>query len=159
VHVGIVDGGMALNIVPKLASFEFEIRNIDAEDPTQLLAQFEAYAATLVTEMQIVDSNSAIEVQVSTQYPGLSTTQDTQAIEFVRTLAGNNEMASINFGTEGGLFSNRLGVATLVCGPGSMDQGHKPDEFIETQQLEECEAFMTRLIAALRSPQVKQQLS
>ncbi|MEH6444509.1 MAG: acetylornithine deacetylase [Oceanospirillaceae bacterium] len=158
VHVGTVNGGVALNIVPKLANFEFEFRNIGAEDPTQLLAQFEAYVATLATEMQIIDSNCTIDVQVSTQYPGLSTTQDIQAIEFVRKLAQNSEVASINFGTEGGLFSNRLGVATLVCGPGSMDQGHKPDEYIESQQLEECEAFMARLITELRSRQVTEQL-
>ncbi|EPJ43914.1 MAG: acetylornithine deacetylase ArgE [Osedax symbiont Rs1] len=150
VHVGTVKGGTALNIVPKLASFDFEIRNIGAEDSAPLIAEFKAYADSLCTQMQAQHKNCSINIEQLTEYPGLSTTEDTQAIEFVRKLAANSEIASISFGTEGGLFSNALGVATVVCGPGSMEQGHKPDEFIAIKQIEQCEAFMTRLVDELR---------
>lgn len=149
VHVGTVRGGAALNIVPKLASFDFEIRNIAAEDPMELIVALQTYANELSAQMQQRDANCHIELDILTEYPGLSTTEDAQAIEFVRKLAANYESASINFGTEGGLFSKHLGVATLVCGPGSMDQGHKPDEFIAIEQIEHCEAFMARLIDEL----------
>lgn len=149
VHTGTVKGGVALNIVPKLATFDFEIRNIGAQDPTHLLAQFKSYADTLVTEMQAQASQCDIDIEITTQYPGLSTTEDNQAIQFVQKLAQNTQEANINFGTEGGLFNHRLGIATVVCGPGSMDQGHKPDEFIDNKQLEACEAFMQRLIDEL----------
>ncbi|MGB1238263.1 MAG: acetylornithine deacetylase [Pseudomonadales bacterium] len=149
VHVGTVSGGTALNIVPKAASFDFEIRNVAEEDPLELMTHFQAYVNELQREMQQRDGQCAIDIEILTEYPGLSTTEDAQAIEFVRRLAQSDEPASINFGTEGGLFSTRLGVATLVCGPGSMEQGHKPDEFIASEQLERCEAFTARLIAEL----------
>jgi acetylornithine deacetylase len=150
VHVGTVHGGTALNIVPKLANFDFEIRNIGDEDPENLLAQFQNYAKELSKQMQIQHDSCDIEIELLTQYPGLSTTQNSEAITFVRQLANNHDIANINFGTEGGLFSSRLGVATLVCGPGSMEQGHKPDEYIDNRQLEQCEDFMLRLIDQLR---------
>ena len=71
--------------------------------------------------------------------------EHTDVVKFVRYLAKSAESANINFGTEGGLFSNELKIPTVVCGPGSMEQGHKPDEFIHVSQLEFCEEFMTRL--------------
>jgi acetylornithine deacetylase len=150
VHVGTIKGGNALNIVPKLASFDFEIRNIGDEDVELLMAKFKTYVDSLRVQMESLDSRCGIEMELITEYPGLSTTEDLKAIEFVRKLAASNEIANINFGTEGGLFNNSLGVATVVCGPGSMEQGHKPDEFIAIEQIEQCEAFMQRLIKELR---------
>jgi acetylornithine deacetylase len=151
VHVGTIKGGNALNIVPKLATFDFEIRNISDENVDELMQQFKAYAQSLSANMQRLDARCGVQIEQLTQYPGLSTTTDHKAIDFVRKLAANHDMASINFGTEGGLFNNALGVATLVCGPGSMEQGHKPDEFIALEQLEQCEAFMQRLVDELQN--------
>ena len=65
-------------------------------------------------------------------------------------LTGNREQVKVGFGTEGGLFSGRLGIATVVCGPGSIDQAHKPDEFITTDQLQRCDAMMDALLERLR---------
>ena len=149
VHVGTVRGGTALNIVPKLASFDFEIRNIGAQPTAPLLKQLQAYADLLSTQMQATDRQCRIDIQLITEYPGLITTEDTKAIDFVKKLAGNSETANINFGTEGGLFNTQLGVTSLVCGPGSMEQGHKPNEFVSLSQIEHCEAFMSRLIDEL----------
>lgn len=149
VHTGTVQGGTALNIVPNHCSFLFEIRNIAAEDPRQLLADFRHYADSLVEEMRQVSSECDIEIDITTEYPGLSTADDAKVVSFVRSLTDETELGNINFGTEGGLFSQVLGIPTVVCGPGSMDQGHKPDEFIHVSQLEKCEAFMTRLIQQL----------
>ncbi|WP_317929513.1 acetylornithine deacetylase [Halioxenophilus sp. WMMB6] len=146
VHTGTISGGTALNIVPKLCSFDFEIRNVAADDPQQMLSEFSAYAAELSREMQQTYSDTGIDIAVLTEYPGLKTTDDLAAIEFVKSLT-HGETGSINFGTEGGLFSRELNVATLVCGPGSMEQGHKPDEYIHVDQIERCERFMLNLIA------------
>jgi len=150
VHTGTVHGGTALNIVPNHCSFLFEIRNIAAEDPRQLLALFQNYASSLEKEMRTVSPECAIAVEITTEYPGLSTADNEAAVAFVRGLAEDSTAGNINFGTEGGLFSQVLGVPTVVCGPGSMDQGHKPDEFIQAEQLERCEVFMERLIHQLR---------
>lgn len=149
VHVGTVKGGTALNIVPKHTSFDFEIRNIGAESSGPLIEQFRAYAQQLTRQMQLIDNHCKIDIDIITQYPGLTTTEDSQAIEFVKKIAGNSDIASINFGTEGGLFSEQLGVATLVCGPGSMEQGHKPNEFVSLAQLDKCDLMIQRLIEHL----------
>ena len=149
VHTGTVQGGTALNIVPNHCSFPFEIRNIAQEDPKSLLDLFSAYADGLVAEMQAVDSSCSITIDITTEYPGLSTADDAEVVAFVRNLAQSSDKANISFGTEGGLFSNILNIPTVVCGPGSMDQGHKPDEFIHVKQLEQCEAFMARLAEEL----------
>lgn len=151
VHTGTVNGGTALNIVPNHCSFLFEIRNIAQEDPKELLAQLIAYSDELSAEMQSTDKNCKITIEVTTEYPGLNTDDSEEVVSFVRNLAQSAEKASINFGTEGGLFSNVLKIPTVVCGPGSMAQGHKPDEFIHHSQLEQCEAFMSRLIKELRA--------
>jgi len=150
VHTGTVKGGTILNIVPKHCSFDFEIRNIGAEDPRDLLAQFQAYVDELKVEMRCIDSSCDINVEITTEYPGLSTADDATVVDFVRKLAQPFAETNINFGTEGGLFSKVLGIPTVVCGPGSMDQGHKPDEFIHICQIELCEDFLTRLISELR---------
>ena len=70
-------------------------------------------------------------------------------MEFVKSLTGGNSTCKVAFGTEGGLFHERLGLPTVVCGPGSMDQGHKPDEFITREQLSRCDAMMDALIDKL----------
>lgn len=148
VHTGTVKGGTALNIVPNHCEFVFEIRNIAAEDPRALLTEFRSYVDQLIAEMRDVDENCDIQIDITTEYPGLSTADDEEVVAFVRGLTTNLERGNINFGTEGGLFS-QVGIPTVVCGPGSMDQGHKPDEYIEAEQISQCEAFMARLINQL----------
>ena len=149
VHTGTVAGGTALNIVPNHCSFLFEIRNIAAENPRDLLARFEAYATELENEMRRIDDNCGISIEITTEYPGLRTADNAEVVDFVRHLTGSASTTTVNFGTEGGLFSEVLGIPTVVCGPGSMDQGHKPDEFIHISQIEKCEAFMSRLVSEL----------
>ncbi|TCK08991.1 acetylornithine deacetylase [Marinobacterium mangrovicola] len=151
VHTGTVHGGTALNIVPNQCSFLFEIRNIASDDPRAMLAEFQAYADSLISEMRQIDAGCDIAIDITTEYPGLSTADDAEVVSFVQSLTDEKTRGSINFGTEGGLFSQVLGVPTVVCGPGSMDQGHKPDEFIHKSQLQSCELFMDRLIRQLKA--------
>lgn len=148
VHTGIIEGGTSLNTVPRYCSFVFEIRNVAAEDPRTLLQQFKDYADELAAEMRRMDEDCQITVDVIAEYPGLDTADDADVVEFVDRLSGAGRARSIGFGTEGGLFS-QIGIPTVVCGPGSMDQGHKPDEYIRAGQIKLCEAFLTRLIDCL----------
>jgi acetylornithine deacetylase len=149
VHTGTIQGGNALNIVPNHCSFLFEIRNIAAEDPKEILAQFQDYCSELTSEMQQKHAGCCINIEITTEYPGLNTSENALAVTFVRQLAQSENLANINFGTEGGLFSKQLNIPTVVCGPGSMDQGHKPDEFIQEAQLSKCDEFLNRLIHEL----------
>lgn len=70
-------------------------------------------------------------------------------MQFVKSLLGANDTMKVAFGTEGGLFSSQLGIPTVVCGPGSMDQGHKPDEFVSIDQLAKCDMMLVNLLARL----------
>lgn len=149
VHTGTIQGGTALNIVPKHCEFMFEIRNIATEDPRQLLAQFGDYAESLVAKMRNTHPDCDMQIDITSEYPGLNTARDADAVAFVQRLTEVEGNHTIGFGTEGGLFSQTLGVPTVVCGPGSMEQGHKPNEFIELSQLELGERFISRLLEHL----------
>jgi acetylornithine deacetylase len=79
-------------------------------------------------------------------FPGLDTDADAAVVNFVKVLAERNDHGKVSFGTEAGLFSKRAGIPAVVCGPGSIAQAHKPNEFITYEQVEKCEAFMHRLM-------------
>ncbi len=150
-HAGNIKGGVALNIVPHEASFEFEIRNLTNDDPPAILALIktrrDAYLGTLRERFPEAD----ITIDITNSYPPLGTDPDGAVTHLVKSLSGANATIKVAFGTEGGLFSDRLGVPTVVCGPGSMEQGHKPDEFISTAQLSACDAMLDGLLQRLET--------
>lgn len=146
VHTGILSGGTALNIVPNRATVDFEIRHLKADDPDDLLARVEAAAEEIAIAYP---ADCVIAIEVLNRYPGLDTAPDAEVVSFVKSLTGANATRKVAFGTEGGLFDGRLGVPTVVCGPGSMDQGHKPDEFVTRAQLEACDRMLEALLDRL----------
>ncbi len=148
-QVGTIAGGTALNIVPQDCRLDVEIRNVPADDPETLLAELTDLAASLESGMRAADANAGIRVERLHDYPGLSLADDDALVEFVLGLLDDRALERIGYGTEGGLFQRELGIPTVVCGPGSMAQGHQPDEFVTRDQLARCEAFLDRLIAAL----------
>ena len=154
VHVGKITGGMALNIVPDHCELLFEIRNLAQDDPEVLLAEIKDIAARIATAEQARVRDAAIEIEVFNTYPGLDTAMDAQIVSFMRSLTDANHTMKVAFGTEGGLFSSRLGIPTVVCGPGSMEQGHKADEFVSLEQLERCDTMLGRLVTMLQSGSV-----
>ena len=146
-HVGRMAGGGPLNIVPNLCEVDYEVRNLAEDDPEALMAELVAAAA------RIVAATGAAEASVSfadlMRYPGLGTPPDAGVVRFVQSLTGANGTIKVAFGTEGGLFSARLGVPTVICGPGSMSQGHKPDEWVSVEQMARCEAMLAALVERL----------
>jgi len=84
---------------------------------------------------------------------------DHALVDFVLALLDDRDLTRIGYGTEGGLFQQELDIPTLVCGPGSMAQGHQPDEFVTRDQLARCGAFLDRLVAALSGPDARQRLA
>lgn len=150
-HVGKLNGGVQVNIVPNTAVVDFEIRSLAGEDVegliTRLRSAAEAIAAPLRTEFPEV----AIVVERLWDYPGLGTPSEAAVVNFVKSLIGANGTIKVAFGTEGGLFDARLAIPTVICGPGSMAQGHKPDEYVSAEQLAKCEAMMAALIGRLEA--------
>lgn len=151
VHIGRIDGGKALNIVPNLCTLEFEFRNLPADDPAQLLGELRERAQALVREAKKVSSAAAIDIEVMNEYPGLETHPSVEAVRLLHSFAApGTQHIKVSFGTEGGLFANRLNVPVVVCGPGSIAQAHKPDEFIEDAQLVAGERFLHTLLGSLK---------
>lgn len=151
IHVGRIDGGRALNIVPNRCEVDFEIRNVAADSAEAILDNLRRRAALIADRATRQAPEAAIEISVVNGYPGLDTPASGEAVAFVRSLTGSNETIKVAFGTEGGLFSRDLGTPSVVCGPGSMAQGHKPDEFVSIEQIRKCDAMLERLIERLTS--------
>ena len=96
--------------------------------------------------MHAVNADTGITIDLVNDMPGLEMDVDAEVVTFVKALAGRNDHAKVAYGTEAGLFHQRAHIPTVVCGPGSINQAHKPNEFIELEQIEACEAFMGRLM-------------
>jgi acetylornithine deacetylase len=141
-HVGVIHGGTVLNIVPSRCELELEIRNLPADDPAAIVAAMRADAAAAAGE-------GKIELEISNEYPGLDTPADAEVVRLAAALTGIEERIKVGYGTEGGLFSGELGIPTVVCGPGSIDQAHKPDEFIAVEQLDRCDRMLEALLERL----------
>jgi len=151
VQTGLISGGKALNIVPADCRFDFEVRALPSLDPREVAEQLEQYAEQQVLpKMRAVNAASSIRFSELSAYPGLATDPQSQAARLIAQFCGSSEFGTVAFGTEGGLF-DAIGIPTVVCGPGSMDQGHKPDEFVSLEQLQGCDAMLQRLIQALRT--------
>jgi acetylornithine deacetylase len=147
VHTGVISGGTQLNIVPKDCRFECEFRHIGAEDSDALEAEIRAYARdVLEPAMQAIQPSTGIDIECVNDMPGLEMNVDDEVVTFVKALAGRNDHAKVAFGTEAGLFKERAGIPAVVCGPGSIDQAHKPNEFITLEQIQAGEIFMERLM-------------
>lgn len=145
VQAGVIKGGRALNIVPEECEFDFEVRALPGFEAQTVADQLQTYAeAELLPRMRAVSAASDISLQPLSAYPGLATPADSEAAQLVALLSGSSEFGTVAFGTEGGLFE-QAGIPTVVCGPGSMDQGHKPDEFVSVEQLQGCDAMLLRL--------------
>ena len=146
IHTGVVQGGTQLNIIPKHCWFDFEFRHLPEVDPEQLLQELQHYVdEKLLPEMHQVDQQTGFEWLSTSRAPGLNTDKDADIVRLAQTLTGANTSGKIAFGTEGGLFSD-AGMPAVVCGPGSIEQAHKPNEWIELDQIAQCERFVERLI-------------
>jgi acetylornithine deacetylase len=149
VHTGTIRGGTALNIVPHECSFDFEVRHLPGDDPSALLDEFRSYvSANVEPEMQAIDPRAGFEIVQLSEIPALDTRAETQIVGLVHELTGNPEVGRVSYGTEASQFQ-RAGIPSVVCGPGSIEQAHKPNEYIATEQIAACETFLRRLIERL----------
>jgi acetylornithine deacetylase len=145
VQTGVIKGGRALNIVPAECEFDFEVRALPDFDAQGVADQLHAFAQEhVLPKMRAVQADTDIRLRPLSAYPGLATPPESEAARLLALLSNSSAFGTVAFGTEGGLF-DQAGIPTVVCGPGSMDQGHKPDEFIALEQLNGCDAMLVRL--------------
>jgi len=153
IHVGTIDGGKALNIVPDQCEVNFEIRNIIEDEPAQILARILERAENRMHGWPCPPGNKPTmpEVRLTNTYPGLSTAQDSAAARLLASLLPpDTAYAKVPFGSEGGLFKQSWNqTAVLVCGPGSIEVAHKADEYVEVTQIEACDHLLSKLVEHL----------
>jgi acetylornithine deacetylase len=148
IHAGLIQGGVALNIVPDHCTLDFEIRTIAGDDAEAILDRIRARAEDIAAASRPAFPEAAITIEQINAYPGLDT-QEIDAIAYVSSLIGANGRIKVSFGTEGGLFSQTLQAPVVICGPGSMDQGHQGDEYVSRDQIARCDAMLAALIDRL----------
>ena len=144
-QTGLIRGGLASNIVPKECAFDFEARTMPGVDAGRLYQEVQDFAANLLPEMQRIEPNAKIAFEWLASAPGLNTKEHDAIVQLAASLSRNTTTGAVSYGTEAGLFQ-RAGIPTVVCGPGNIEQAHRPNEFVALEQVAQCEAFMMRLI-------------
>jgi acetylornithine deacetylase len=149
IHVGKIEGGTARNIMAKRCAFDWEFRGLPNVDQGSARAHLDDYAARVVLpKLTRYAKDARIETHADHEVPGLAPEPGSPAETLVKSLTRSNATGTASFATEAGQFQ-RAGISTIVCGPGSIDQAHQPDEYIEVPELEAGITFMHRLAAAL----------
>jgi acetylornithine deacetylase len=142
---GLIQGGIAANVVPKDCVFQFDMRTLPQASPDALYREIRAYAETLAREMKAIDENSGIDLQWMSQTVGLAASESDAIVKWAMQLAKNPTVGKVSYGTEAGLFQ-KMGVPTVICGPGDIAEAHRPNEFVALEQLAQCELFMDRIL-------------
>ena len=149
IHVGVIGGGTAKNIIPQDCSFQWETRLLPKIDPTLVPFRLEKFAKSLEPAMKMVAPESGIATTKTNEVPGLAPEQNSEAEHLALHAAETNSTHAVSYCTEAGLFQ-AIGIPTVICGPGNIEQAHKPDEFVSIAQIEMCEKFILNLAKSCR---------
>ena len=141
-QVGGIFGGIAHNVIADKCHINWETRPVVKEDGIFLNKKIDEFAnSVLLPEMKKIFSQSNIKKEIIGEVTGFDRIENSEACELVSSLTGDNSREVVSFGTEAGLFQE-IGISTVVCGPGSIEQAHKVDEFIELDELKKCLRFL-----------------
>jgi acetylornithine deacetylase len=142
---GLIQGGIAANVVPKDCVFQFDMRTLPQASPDALYQEIRAYAEKLAAEMRGIDANSGIDLQWVSQTVGLAAAETDAIVQWAMRLSQHTTVGKVSYGTEAGLFQ-KMGVPTVICGPGDIAEAHRPNEFVSLDQLAQCERFVDRIL-------------
>ena len=145
--VGQFHGGIADNVVPRDAEFRYEFRDLPTADAKRMQADVVAYAGSIEPAMKKVASDAGFSFETICEIPSFLGSANDPVTLLAQRLASEDRTTLVAFGTEAGLFKN-AGIPTVVCGPGSIEQAHQPDEYVSLEQLARCELFMERLASS-----------
>jgi acetylornithine deacetylase len=148
-QTGTIQGGIALNTIPEDCRFDFEHRNLPGTDPARFFDRIQAYAnETLLPRMRAVHPGAGIDLTKMSIAPALDASEQAAITQLVRALSADQARRKVAYGTEAGQFQ-RAGIASVICGPGDIEQAHKPNEFVTTAQIAQCEAFLGKVIRSI----------
>ena len=145
VHIGTIEGGTADNITAKDCRFSVDMRVLPDESPERWRKIYMEQVAGVVADMKAVHPDTTIEVDTTFWVPGLRPEEDGEAERIVRQITGDNGEHVVSYGTEAGQFQER-DYSAVICGPGSIEQAHQPNEFIEVAQFKAGAAFLERML-------------
>ncbi|TXD96620.1 acetylornithine deacetylase [Psychrobacter frigidicola] len=143
--IGTIQGGTATNIVPNLCEFTFDYRNLPHMTQEDILAPIQAKVAELSAQMQARAPETGIELLQEVGVPAMTDSDSAELQQLIAALTSDNKRHKVAYATEGGQFTN-AGIPTIICGPGSIEQAHKADEYVELNELERCDSFLQRLL-------------
>ena len=142
--VGQFHGGIADNVVPRDAEFRYEFRDLPTADAIAMQKEVLRHAQSLEIAMKKVAPEAGFSFETICEIPNFLGDESAPITRLAKTLSGQDRVTQVAFGTEAGIFK-QSGIPTVVCGPGSIEQAHQPDEFVSLEQLARCEAFMVGL--------------
>jgi acetylornithine deacetylase len=142
---GLIQGGIAANVVPKDCVFQFDMRTLPQASPEALYQEILGHAQTLAGEMRAIDASAGIDLQWVSQTVGLAAAETDAIVQWAMRLSKNGTVGKVSYGTEAGLFQ-KMGVPTVICGPGDIAEAHRPNEFVALDQLAQCESFVERIL-------------
>ena len=149
IHVGIMKGGIASNVIAQSCYFTWDVRTIPSETPNEILEEFEAYCEERKAVLRKTFPGFEIKTNpIHPAVPGLDTSEDEEIVSLVKDLAQNDTIDAVSYAAEAGQFQE-AGFQAMICGPGDIAQAHRADEFISKEQLEKGVHFMHRLIEKL----------
>ena len=143
--VGTIRGGTATNIVPNLCEFTFDYRNLPHMTQEDILAPIQAKVAELNAQMQARAADTGIELMQEESVPAMTDNDSAELQSLIAALTGDKERHKVAYATEGGQFTN-AGIPTIICGPGSIEQAHKADEYVKLSEIERCDGFLQKLL-------------
>ena len=147
VQATVIGGGTAVNILAKEADITWEYRCLPDRDPQAILDRVAARAtAEILPKYRARAAEADFRTRVHAVYPGLRMDEDSPAVMLARELTGANRVEAVAYGTEAGHFQSH-GIPAVICGPGSIEQAHRPDEFVALSELAACETFLRKVIA------------
>ena len=144
-QTGLIKGGIASNVVPRDCEFAFECRTLPDADIDAICQEIKHYADSLLPEMRAVEPDASIDIEAVATAPGLLMREDDEIVRLAAALSRQAPNGGVSYGTEAGLFQ-RAGIPTVICGPGDIEQAHRPNEFVSLDQLARCETFLRGLI-------------
>jgi acetylornithine deacetylase len=142
---GVIHGGIAANVVPKDCVFQFDMRTLPNTQPEALYQEIREFAQNLTREMRAVDQESGIDLEWLSQTVGLAAAETDAIVQWAMQLSRKDQVGKVSYGTEAGLFQ-KMGVPSVICGPGDIAQAHRPNEFVTLEQLAQCEKFIDRML-------------
>ncbi|MDE4455434.1 acetylornithine deacetylase [Psychrobacter sp. DAB_AL62B] len=143
--VGTIQGGTATNIVPNLCEFTFDYRNLPHMTQDDILAPIQEKVAELTAQMQARAPETGIELMQEESVPAMTDNDSAELQALIAALTGDDKRHKVAYATEGGQFTNS-GIPTIICGPGSIEQAHKADEYVALSEIERCDSFLQKLL-------------